>query len=53
MPAWHGGGCGMKNEIVVELDDSPSGKAALDWTAEQAKTLGAVLRAVHVAAMTA
>jgi hypothetical protein len=53
MPAWHGAGCGMKNEIVVGLDDSPSGKAVLDWAAEQAKTLGAVLRAVHVAAMTA
>jgi hypothetical protein len=53
MPAWHGAGCGMKNEIVVGLDDSPSGKAVVDWAAEQAKTLGAVLRAVHVAAMTA
>ena len=29
MPAWHGEGCGMKNEIVVGLDDWPSGKAAL------------------------
>jgi nucleotide-binding universal stress UspA family protein len=37
----------MKNEIVVGLDDSPSGKAALDWAAEQAKSVGAVLRAVH------
>jgi K+-sensing histidine kinase KdpD len=53
MPAWHSEGCGMKNEIVVGLDDSPSGKAVVDWAAEQAKTLGAVLRAVHVAAMTA
>jgi nucleotide-binding universal stress UspA family protein len=38
----------MKNEIVVGLDDSPSAKAALHWAADQAKTLGAVLRAVHV-----
>jgi nucleotide-binding universal stress UspA family protein len=38
----------MKSEIVVGLDDSPSGKAALDWAAEQARILGAVLRAVHV-----
>jgi nucleotide-binding universal stress UspA family protein len=37
----------MKNEIVVGLDDSPSGKAALDWAAEQARSVGAVLRAVH------
>ena len=37
----------MKNEIVVGLDDSPSGKAALAWAAEQAKSLGAGLRAVH------
>jgi nucleotide-binding universal stress UspA family protein len=38
----------MNNEIVVGLDDSPSSKAALNWAAEQAKRLGAVLRAVHV-----
>jgi nucleotide-binding universal stress UspA family protein len=37
----------MRNEIVVGLDDSPSSKAALDWAAEQAKSIGAVLRAVH------
>ena len=37
----------MKNEIVVGLDDSPSGKAALDWAAEHVKSVGAVLRAVH------
>ena len=37
----------MRNEIVVGLDDSPSSKAALDWAAEQAKSTGAVLRAVH------
>lgn len=38
----------MRNEIVVGLDDSPSGKAALNWAAEQARSLGAGLRAVHV-----
>ena len=38
----------MTNEIVVGLDDSPSSKAALDWAAEQARSVGAVLRAVHV-----
>jgi nucleotide-binding universal stress UspA family protein len=39
--------CGMRNEIVVGLDESPSSKAALDWAAEQARSVGAVLRAVH------
>ena len=38
----------MKNEIVVGLDDSPSGQAALDWAADHARSVGAVLRAVHV-----
>jgi nucleotide-binding universal stress UspA family protein len=38
----------MRNEIVVGLDDSPSSKAALNWAAEQAKSVRAVLRAVHV-----
>jgi nucleotide-binding universal stress UspA family protein len=38
--------CGM-NEIVVGLDESPSSKAALNWAAEQARSVGAVLRAVH------
>ncbi|HET8914808.1 MAG TPA: universal stress protein [Propionibacteriaceae bacterium] len=38
----------MRNEIVAGLDDSPSSKAALNWAAEQAKSVGAVLRAVHV-----
>ena len=38
----------MGNEIVVGLDDSPSSTAALDWAAEQARGVGAVLRAVHV-----
>jgi nucleotide-binding universal stress UspA family protein len=37
----------MRNKIVVGLDDSPSGKAGLQWAAEQAKSVGAVLRAVH------
>ncbi|HEX3198434.1 MAG TPA: universal stress protein [Propionibacteriaceae bacterium] len=37
----------MRDEIVVGLDDSPSSKAALDWAAEQAKSTGAALRAVH------
>jgi nucleotide-binding universal stress UspA family protein len=37
----------MRNEIVVGLDDSPSGKAALQWAAQQAKITGAALRAVH------
>jgi nucleotide-binding universal stress UspA family protein len=41
-------GVAMKNEIVVGLDDSPSGRAALDWAAEHARGVGAVLRAVHV-----
>jgi nucleotide-binding universal stress UspA family protein len=38
----------MRNEIVVGLDNSPSGKAALEWAAGQAMSAGAVLRAVHV-----
>jgi nucleotide-binding universal stress UspA family protein len=37
----------MRNEIVVGLDDSPSSRAALQWAAEQAKSTGAVSRAVH------
>jgi nucleotide-binding universal stress UspA family protein len=40
-------GAGMRNETVVGLDDSPSSKAALDWAAEEARSVGAVLRAVH------
>ena len=36
------------NEIVIGLDDSPSGKAALSWAAEQAISRHAVLRAIHV-----
>jgi nucleotide-binding universal stress UspA family protein len=38
----------MRDEIVVGLDDSLSSKAALDWAAEQARSVGAMLRAVHV-----
>jgi nucleotide-binding universal stress UspA family protein len=38
----------MNNEIVVGLDESPSSKAALNWASEQANSLHAVLRAVHV-----
>jgi nucleotide-binding universal stress UspA family protein len=37
-----------RNEIVVGLDDSPSGKAALSWAAEHAIRTQTVLRAVHV-----
>jgi nucleotide-binding universal stress UspA family protein len=37
----------MRSQIVVGLDDSPSSKAGLHWAAEQAKSTGAVLRAVH------
>ena len=38
----------MRNEIVVGLDNSLSGQAALKWAAEQARSLGTGLRAVHV-----
>ena len=37
-----------QNEIVVGLDDSPSGQAALRWAADQAIRRQAVLRAIHV-----
>lgn len=37
-----------RNEIVVGLDDSPSGKAALCWAAEQAIRTHTILRAIHV-----
>jgi hypothetical protein len=37
----------MRSQIVVGLNDSPSSKAGLQWAAEQAKSTGAVLRAVH------
>lgn len=34
--------------IVVGLDESPSGRAALEWAAGHANLTGGVLRAVHV-----
>jgi nucleotide-binding universal stress UspA family protein len=37
----------MKNDIIVGLDDSPSGHAALEWAARHAKSTGAIVRAVH------
>jgi nucleotide-binding universal stress UspA family protein len=36
------------SEIVVGLDLSPSGRAALEWAAEQARATGQSLRAVSV-----
>jgi nucleotide-binding universal stress UspA family protein len=36
-----------RNELVVGLDDSPSGEAALQWAAAEAVRTKAVLRAVH------
>lgn len=35
-------------EIVIGLDDSPSGVAALRWAAQQAELTGSRLRAIHV-----
>ena len=35
------------NEIVVGVDLSPSGRAALAWAAEQARATGEALRAIH------
>jgi hypothetical protein len=43
----------MKNEIVVGLNDSPSGKAALTWAAEQARSTGSVLRSLACARLAA
>jgi len=37
-----------RNEIIVGLDDSPSGEAALRWAARQALLAGMVMRAIHV-----
>jgi nucleotide-binding universal stress UspA family protein len=37
-----------RNEIIVGLDDSPSGKAALRWAAQHAVLAGVALRAIHV-----
>ena len=35
------------NEIVVGMDLSPSGRAAVSWAAEHARRTGQTLRAVH------
>jgi hypothetical protein len=37
-----------RNHIIVGLDDSPSGRAALRWAAHHALLAGSVLRAIHV-----
>jgi nucleotide-binding universal stress UspA family protein len=37
-------------EIVVGIDDSPSGRAAMRWAAAHARSNGAALRAIHVVA---
>jgi nucleotide-binding universal stress UspA family protein len=37
-----------RNELVVGLDGSPSGEAALQWAAAEAVRTRVVLRAVHV-----
>ena len=37
-----------RNHIIVGLDDSPSGRAALRWAAQHALLAGSVLRAIHV-----
>jgi nucleotide-binding universal stress UspA family protein len=37
-------------EIVVGIDDSPSGRAAMRWAAAYARSKGAALRAIHVVA---
>ncbi|CAN5740794.1 universal stress protein [soil metagenome] len=34
-------------EIVVGVDDSPGGRAALRWAAQEAGRVGSILRAVH------
>jgi nucleotide-binding universal stress UspA family protein len=39
---------GGSGEVVVGLDDSPSGMAALSWAAAWARQSGGRLRAVHV-----
>ena len=36
------------NEIVVGFDVSPSARAALEWAAQQARSTGWNLRALHV-----
>jgi hypothetical protein len=35
-----------RNEIIVGLDDSPSGRAALSWAARQAVLAESLLRAI-------
>ena len=40
----------MAAEIVVGIDESPSGRAALRWAAAYARSAGARLRAIHVLA---
>jgi len=37
-----------KHEIVVGVDDSPSGRQAVAWAAQYARATGARLRALHV-----
>jgi hypothetical protein len=37
-----------RNEIIVGLDDSPSGEAALRWAAQQVLRADSLLRAIHV-----
>src|SRR5215217_2647159 len=37
----------VPDDIVVGLDDSPSGKSALRWAADYAKLTGWRLRAIH------
>ena len=37
-----------RNHMIVGLDDSPSGRAALRWAAQHALLAGSVLRAIHV-----
>lgn len=38
----------MSDDIVVGVDESPSGRAALVWAAQRARQTGARLRAIHV-----
>ncbi len=37
----------MRNEIVVGLDDSPSGEAASAWAAQHAGSTGSAVSADH------
>jgi nucleotide-binding universal stress UspA family protein len=37
-----------KHEIVVGIDESPSGRHALAWAARQARATGSRLRALHI-----